>query len=312
LSSAPRIRLGLDAEARGDIKTAEQWLLDAARVDRQYEPAWTLANFYFRQPRQDDFWKWMRTALAVSYGDRRPAFDLCWRTTQDPKEILAQAIPERREVIAAYLTYLIQEKRLDAAAPVASKLANWHRPGDLPLLYAASDAFLNGNQGNAASSLWTALGHPAPSGIFSPDFGNPRIGHGFDWRLIESSGVTHLAEDNPPAHRIIFNGQQPESCELLLQFLALDSGRQYTLQWEARTSGFPAQTGLEWRIGSERGQLAASDEWKSGEFTFTASADWPTLSLTYQRPLGEVRAEGYLEIRHVRIHARIHMVERLE
>ena len=59
------------------IAGAERWLLDAARVDRQYEPRWTLANFYFRQQKMDDFWKWMRAALEVSYGDRVAAFDLC-------------------------------------------------------------------------------------------------------------------------------------------------------------------------------------------------------------------------------------------
>src|SRR6185437_5576442 len=33
VSSAPRIRLGLAAETRGDFGKAEEWLLDAARVD---------------------------------------------------------------------------------------------------------------------------------------------------------------------------------------------------------------------------------------------------------------------------------------
>ena len=79
-ASAPRLRLGLDAEARGDLAAAERWLVDAAQVDRQYEPRWTLANFYFRQSNgrrksSDDFWKWIRSALEVSYGDRGAAFD---------------------------------------------------------------------------------------------------------------------------------------------------------------------------------------------------------------------------------------------
>ena len=89
LSSAPRIRLGLAAETRGDFAKAETWLLDAARVDRQFEPRWTLANFYFRRERWDEFWKWMRAALEMSYGDRRLAFDLCWRVTQDADEVLS-------------------------------------------------------------------------------------------------------------------------------------------------------------------------------------------------------------------------------
>ena len=54
ISSAPRLRLGLQAEARGDVNDAEKWLLDAARVDHQFEPRWTLANFYSRQNRTGD------------------------------------------------------------------------------------------------------------------------------------------------------------------------------------------------------------------------------------------------------------------
>ena len=65
VSSAPRIRLGLAAETRGDFPGAEKWLLDAARVDRQFEPRWTLANFYFRRERAGLFWKWMRGARSL-------------------------------------------------------------------------------------------------------------------------------------------------------------------------------------------------------------------------------------------------------
>src|SRR5437763_66740 len=44
LSAGPRIQLGLNAEIRGDRVTAERWLLEAARVDRTFEPRWALAN----------------------------------------------------------------------------------------------------------------------------------------------------------------------------------------------------------------------------------------------------------------------------
>ena len=90
-ASAPRIQLGLNAEIRGDFETAQRWLLDATRVDRQFEPAWTLANFYFRQQMTPQFWVWMRKALDVSYGDRRLAFELCWNATSDGLEFAYQS-----------------------------------------------------------------------------------------------------------------------------------------------------------------------------------------------------------------------------
>ncbi len=291
-ASAPRIRLGLDAEIRGDFETAQRWLLDAARVDRQFEPAWTLANFYFRQQRVPEFWAWMRTALEVSYGDRRPAYALCWNVTPDGQEILSSAIPDRREVVSAYLSYLLQEHRLLEAAPVAVKLAAVHDERDLALLYAVCDALLDAGQGSAALEVWTALGQPVPQGIINPDF-DASTGHGFDWRLVPSAGVTHLA------HRIVFNGEQLESCELLRQFVRVRSGRPYILRWEARTSGFASPTGLEWRVGDQRGPVVSHEDWTQGEFKFTAPKEWTVLALSYQRPSGEPRAEGYVEVRHV-------------
>ena len=94
-ASAPRIRLGLAAELRGDPNQAERWLLEAFSIDRQFETRWTLANFYFRQSKSDEFWKWMRSALEMSYGDRAAAFDLCWQMSGASEEILKRAVPDR-------------------------------------------------------------------------------------------------------------------------------------------------------------------------------------------------------------------------
>ncbi len=225
-ASAPRIRLGLDAEVRGDLAGAERWLLDAARVDRQYEPRWTLANFYFRQQKMDDFWKWMRAALDVSYGDRVAAFDLAWAAAPATQTILSRAIPDRREVLAAFLTYLLSGHK--DALPVAERLSQFHDPADSPAPY----------HGDGPATGATAAARSGPSnldqsrlprshcpGLLNPDFGPPRVGHGFDWRLAQNPGVTHVSLDTPPAHRILFSGKQPESCELLRQYVGIRPGR---------------------------------------------------------------------------------------
>ena len=123
-NSAPRIRLGLAAELRGDANEAERWLLEAFSVDRQFETRWTLANFYFRQNRSAEFWTWMRSALEMSYGDRAAAFDLCWQMSADPNAILDRAIPDRREVVASYLVYILNHHRQAAIAGAANKLVS--------------------------------------------------------------------------------------------------------------------------------------------------------------------------------------------
>ena len=166
---------------------------------------------------------------------------------------------------------------------------------DLPLLYAATDAVLD-------PDLWQALGNPRPDGITHPNFEEPRIGpslgHGFDWRIAEIAGVTHLSLDG--AHRIRFGGQQPESCELLRQVVGgLRAGAAYTLRWEARTQGIASPTGLVWRIDKNTGEVAAGEDWSVGKMTFTPDSDHATLVLAYRRPEGQVRTEGYLDLRQV-------------
>lgn len=337
LSSSPRIRLGLAAEIRGDLDSAEKWLLDAARVDRQFEARWTLANFYFRRANEeglskeptvsgdrsaDRFWKWMRQALEVSYGDRRPAFDLCWRMGGAPSieatTILDRAIPERREVLAAYLQYTL-DAHPDAAGPVALKLAAFGEPADRPLLLVACDRLIAarhdeanavgndvgnhaGNDAALALRLWSAIGYAAPAGIFNGSFAAPPLNHGFGWRLIESPGVVHTALDQPrPARRIALDGRQPESCPLLTQILILAPHARYTLRWEARTSGFSAPTGIEWRIADQRAVISPSDAPAFGSAAFIATSELVPLTLFYQRPAGQARAEGFIELSRVSI-----------
>jgi hypothetical protein len=281
MSSAPRIRLGIAAETRGDFAGAEKWLLDAARVDHEYEPRWTLANFYFRRADAARFWTWMRSALEISYGDRRPAFDLCWRMSDDAAEIFARAIPGSHDVLAAYLSYVEETNRAEAVAPVALNLAAGHNSEDRDLLLGAVDALIAAKSATQAWQLWQAMGFGGVS------FQSPRVGRGFDWQRVDVPGVVQLEIDQPRAmHRVSFNGSEPESCELLRRVFKLEPGRRYELRWQAE----PDVAGVDWRIAGERASL------KAGEITFVAPAELVPLTLVYQRPQGEVRAEGSLEL----------------
>jgi hypothetical protein len=309
LSSTPRIRLGLAAEIRGDSAGAEKWLLDAARIDRQFEARWTLANFYFRHDHLPEFWKWMRQALAVSYGDRRLAFDLCWRASADPAEILTRAIPDDHGVVAAYLGFLLASPpgsgRIPAIGPVALKLTAMGDGNDRPALLAASDALIDAGDSAEARALWRAMGFPKLAGVVNPDFEVPQVGHGFDWRLSEGPGIAHTDLDQPRSmHRVALSGRQPESCELLRQVLVLEPRASYTLYWEARTNGLASPTGIGWRIAGVSGAIPASPSGAEGELDFTASSELVPLILHYERPSGEPRAEGSVELWHVRIDRR--------
>ena len=72
--------------------------------------------------------------------------------------------------------------------------------------------------------MWKQLGHRQTALITNGDFATEPSGHGFDWRLAHPPGVTDIAL--PGAHRIVFSGKQPESCELLRQFVVLEPGQE--------------------------------------------------------------------------------------
>ena len=93
------IYLGLDAEADGDLAEAEQDLLQAARVDRQYLPAWTLANFYFRRGDTVNFWPWAARAASLTFDDYRPLLRLADALETSPRES-SRAWPAERPCCA--------------------------------------------------------------------------------------------------------------------------------------------------------------------------------------------------------------------
>lgn len=213
----------------------------------------------------------MRLALDVSYGDRRPAFDLCWRMSSDADEIL-RAVPERDDVAADYLVFLLN--RPEALAAAAKKV---RRP---ELLLAATDALLEARRYADAVEVWRQAGREVPDGVTAPGFESPQTGHGFDWRWSAAEGVKHQA-----LGRVQLSGGQAEAVELVRQYVGgLRAGARYKLEWD-NAAKVP---GLVWRVNG-------------GPAEFRADAEVAVLALWYERPKGEVRAEAQFEIGNVRL-----------
>jgi tetratricopeptide (TPR) repeat protein len=128
LSSA-WIQLGLNAEADGNLQEAETDLLQAARADRLYLPAWTLANFYFRRGEPAKFWPWAQQAARLTYDDYRPLLRMADALETSPQRV-ATDLGGGASLLRAYLDLLIGAKRFDSAQHVADLLAACHDPAD--------------------------------------------------------------------------------------------------------------------------------------------------------------------------------------
>ncbi|MEI9811408.1 MAG: hypothetical protein WDO18_01465 [Acidobacteriota bacterium] len=117
------IRLGLELERAQRDPEAERVLLDAARLDHQHLPAWTLTNFYFRRQNTERFWFWARRTASLTYDDFRPLLRLTEHVDRDPLSVVAR-LGNRPELLRAYLDLLIAEpRRIPDALKIAALLA---------------------------------------------------------------------------------------------------------------------------------------------------------------------------------------------
>lgn len=128
-ASGAWIALGLEYERLQRMPEAEQALLEAARLDRQYLPAWTLANFYFRRQAQSEFWRWAARAAALAYDKPLPLIRLADFFEPDPERLL-QRLEAGAELTRVYLDYLIGERRLELAGKAARVLESFGDPSD--------------------------------------------------------------------------------------------------------------------------------------------------------------------------------------
>lgn len=317
------MRLGLNAEMRGDFGRAEGDLLEAARVSRRFAPRWTLANFYFRRKNAARFWPWVRQSLVVVNGDDLgPVFGLCWNISQDAALILNQAIPERRSVLNAYLAFLMRAGRLRDGAPVARKLVAAATEADRSTLLGWSDRLLESRDLPAALETWNAMcsrrllpyvplepehGVSLTDGSFDAD----AAGGGFGWRLASVPGVSCGRSAQPRSLWLSFSGTQPDRCEPLSEYLALVPGRPYRLRFEYRTSDMAVQSGLQWQVQdmqsgarlASRSPWLSSPAWKNDEMLFTAPASsaLARLVLAYQSVPGTPKIEGSVMISHMQL-----------
>ena len=310
------VRLGLSAEMRGDLGAAERSLLRAARASRQFEPRWTLANYYARRADPAHFWPWARDSLLMAYADLNPVFQLCWSMSQDSTVILECAVPPRRSVLNAYLGFLLRENKLAAAQPVAARLAALATSEDRPALTAWCNQQLDRGSVPAAVQIWNTLcerrllpyapldANCAP--LTDGDFAAEPLGGGFAWRLAPLAGVAAGRNPSPRYLWFSFNGEQPEACEPLAQFLPLAPGARYRLRFAYRTSEIGEESGLCWRVFDARtgASMAASPwlsspDWKTAELDFTTAPATvlARLTLTCRRLPGATRIEGGLSLR---------------
>jgi hypothetical protein len=312
------VELGLRLEETGDLAGAEKSLLRAAAEDRTYLPRWTLLNFYFRRRDTDKFWCWAKAATPMIYGDPLPLFHFCGRVNEDGRLIERLDI-RQPQIQAGYLFYLLDSGHADLAGGASRRLLAENRETDVPLLLDACDRLLDARRTDDAAAIWDGLSQVgrlpfrarpgAESMLTNGDFAVSPTGHGFDWRLPETEGISAAREEDPPGLRLTFSGMQPERTDPLVEYVRVKENRSYELKYVYRTSGIEANSGLAWRVASLDGATIAGGEELSSDdpagrrmtFVTPPGCRIVRLSLEYRRSPGTTRIAGYLVLRDIEL-----------
>jgi hypothetical protein len=323
-----RARLGLLAEMQShDLERAEREYLEAARVNHMYMPKWTLANFYFRQHDKNKFFAAAKSALEITPYDSGPLFSEAYAFNVNDETVL-RMIPERPEVAFSYLQFVMGENRTNAIEPAALKAVGFQPPlaleeaGKLSrwvaLLGSTEDRLISLNRFDAVRRVldrmhqngWARMPAPSVSApLANASFRSPISGHGLDWLLNPTPGVTADQMAESQKLRFTLSGTQPEQCRVLQQIVLLEPGSEYRLAWQAESSDFQSAIGLRWNllplseaVSAVPAHSLSSEDLFAGRgeknWTFAASPDSRAFLLTLElkRPLGQVRAEGAFSI----------------
>lgn len=319
------VDLALHREVQGDLKEAEKYLLQATRIDGTFFPRWALANFYLRQGAEDAFWAAMREALSRSYEYPAAAFDLYWRASDNPGDILRKGVPDIPKLNRKYFEFLLPTDRHEAAAEVWQRIERSLQPADLDLGLRYAEAALARFDAETAVRVWNQL---CQQGLLPLEPLDPRAGRllsngkflaapsgrAFDWTLKLAEGITADVQ-NPNGRSSLWirlSGAHPETADLLWQLAPVLPDRVYRLQYSYDTSGLPADTGLRWIVEDPQSHatlaagdpLVATDEaWKQGQESFQVPGKTRLvrLVLRYERSPGTTRAQGSVSIANIAV-----------
>lgn len=298
------IALALDAEMRGQMHDAEALLLDAAKSNRGYLPAWTLANFYLRQENEKAFWQWARRAASFE-NDLTALFELCLRLRPDPPRLVQEFALRRGEALQELLAAATEQDLLPAALPVAAMVAQLKtaKAGE-QLLWDADDLLKKGNAA-VAREYWNLaarqglLPYPftEPPALVNGEFDHVSLERGFDWR--PGSPETSLTLGH--GLHVGLYGKQEDRAILAAQTLVLRRGCLYELRYRYHVALPQSAHPIRWQVGDDLSDAMEPGGWREAVWRFTGPAGLAELRLVSRREAGTHRAAGEVEVAWARL-----------
>jgi tetratricopeptide (TPR) repeat protein len=308
-------------EEDGDVAAAEKSLRQANLVSRYYTPRWSLAAFYYRQGNKAEFITWAKSALSAGNGQSESLFQMAQRLNLPSSQILDDVLPDVPDRVDSYLHLLLQQGKVDQQHAAAARLIRIGSSRNRMSILETCESLFKAGKIDQAVDLWNraiqvrwiALSPLDPllgESLGNDSFAEESMDLGFDWKNSIPLGVSASRSVTDHSLFLEFSGSQPESCELVSQFVPLLPNRQYRIEVRYRLRSTNLATGLQWSVlpvpsgkPSMAGLMSPSEKFVGQTFPFeTPSQPGPMkILLSYTRAPGTTRMEGKLWIQSVHL-----------
>jgi hypothetical protein len=245
-NAGPMVDLATSFEFSGDQPRAEELLMRANQVDRTFFPRWSLANYYLRRGRTDDFWTWSRKAAEVGAENMWSLFALCHRVEPDPSAVARLALPDRRDAVWSYIGFL-NSRRIAAPREVFLRAIPTVDTSLEATVLDSVDTLLTAKHPDDAAWVWNAA---AARGVLRESLDTfPAVPshRGLDWRYnLAEQGV--ILTHREAGLEVTISGKQSEAALILERVVVLDGASAYRVDYRYQPINLETAGGIRWRM----------------------------------------------------------------
>jgi len=253
------VELGGAYEWSGRTEEALRALEKARELfPRSPDVNWKVGNFYLRAGRHAEAQKALKRVVRDDPEMGRGVFDLAWRAGYEEEVILEAVVPDEPSARMAYLNFLVETKRIQAAKKVWAKLMAQGMRVSVQAAFPYLDALIQEGEAEELRQAWRAVeeeeheARPATTDteneITNGSFERPIVNGGRDWRVLSADGVrvsldTSEFFEGRRALRVEFNGKNNLAYSHVLQFVPVEPNRSYRLSAYLRAQRITSNSG---------------------------------------------------------------------
>jgi hypothetical protein len=270
---------------------------------------WKAANFYVRTRKISDALAALQKVLLEDPTKERQIFILATNATDDSQQVLDEMLPPRAPVLLDYLNFLIEARRMDAAAGTWARLLELNLPFEIAQSFPYLDALIQHHDVSHLVEAWAALciafpqevcaRETKPNLISNGDFAFAPLNGGLDWRVVHVEGAS-VNEDvtngvnGGKSLRIDFDGRQNLEYGNVLQYVPVTPNTAYTFSAYMRTQGITTDSGPRFEVLDpydpsklffSTENVTGNSDWSAHRLEFKTSVDTKLLVIKVARPL---------------------------